>query len=151
MSTNVIEQTNTASIQEILEFGKKVARGDLQVVPTGLQAGALISQGDINFTKLPGIPKNVTSYRTAVEKAAIDLQLAEGNTKGSRHILRDLDNANLHVLKNPNSLQGRGYIIEVLGETIVEHPEHGDLLFRDGTWIVTHQRAYAEDLRRAAD
>lgn len=132
------------TIETILKVGKKQARADLQVIPF-LEIGDSIPQGDLNFTLLPEIPKVAKLVETS------DLQLAPGNSKGSRHCLNSLKNVNVYRLPKPNPIQGKGLILEFTGETIITHPEHGDQLWREGIVIVTHQRQYANELKAIAD
>ena len=100
-------------------------------------------QGDVYFWKLDGVPK------VAMLVKSPSAQLAPGNTQGSRHCIADLASVKVYRLANPNALQG--VVIDAPNGVEITHPEHGHHQLGAGTYAVTFQRAYAEELRRVQD
>ncbi len=137
-------------IEDITRHGLENAlQSDLYVVPQDLKAGQWVAQGDLNFIVVDRIPSNATLIKNP------SLQLAPGNSKGSRHCLNTLENVDVYAIENGNALLG--YWLSIKGETIVTHPEHKHQLWRPNTdgsatnVIVTYQRQHAEELRRIED
>lgn len=97
-------------------------------------------QGDIYIYFIDNIPKQFT-------KCEFEAQLAPGTTKGSRHILSD----EVAMFKNPNADVLTGPAFTNKSEVTIEHPEHGDVILPPGNYMVTYQRAFAEELRRVLD
>lgn len=104
-----------------------------------------VRQGDVYFWSLDKVPSGCR----AMEKP--DWQLAPGTTQGSRHIVAPADRANVTVLllPHPNPLQGP--VLDAPHGVTIEHPEHGHVRLGSGVYLVTYQRAYAEELRRVQD
>ena len=105
-------------------------------------AGDYIRQGDLLIHKLDGIDHNA-------ERVEVVLQLAPGTTKGSRHILSSGDGIDMFTIPGSSELQGPQFVTD--REVTVEHPEHGDWILGAGTYGVTYERMYAEELRRVKD
>jgi len=135
-------KTVIETIQEIHDFGNKVADDSLKVIAPIV--GVPVAQGDINLWLLPKLPDGVV-------EALPDPQLAPGTTRGSRHCIRqsDMKHTKFYGLANPNPLQGPILVFEK--ETTIEHPEHGDQLWPAGVVAVTYQRRHAEEIRRSQD
>ena len=104
--------------------------------------GDVVRQGDIYLVcidKCNGTPTK-------------DMQLAPGNTQGSRHILQ----GNVQVY-NECTYQSVDKVLvgpsfQCVGETTVTHPEHGDkVLPEDTCWQVIYQQAFADEVRRVRD
>jgi len=105
--------------------------------------GDVVRQGDLYLCCIDKLPEGV---------ATKDMQLAPGNTQGSRHIL----SGDVSIVK-PSKF---GKLDTVLigpaftckGDTTVTHPEHGHkVLPADTTWQVVYQQAYADVVRRVQD
>ena len=135
--------TATKMMEQIRKHGKQVADDSPRTVGD-LVAGDFTAQGDVMFWRLGELPSGCTPYSTVS-------QLAPGNTKGSRHCIleADLQHCEFYVLPNANPLQGP--IIKAAKPITVEHPEHGNQTLPAGNWLVTYQRAHANELRRVAD
>lgn len=106
--------------------------------------GDVVRQGDIYLVCIKELPKD--------GKETKDLQLAPGNTQGSRHIM----SGNVKMVtgvkfQNFNSvLVGPAFKCE--GDATVTHPEHGNKILPEGTvWQVVYQQAYADEIRRVQD
>lgn len=143
--TTTITRSASEVIEEILAHGLKHA-DDNAKRPVLVANGAPSAQGDINIWKidsLDDLPK--------LKETKPFYQLAPGETRGSRHCLDEdsVKNATFYLLENPTALQGGVWTNEE--ETLVTHPEHGNQLLDPGTYFVTYQRQYAEELRRIAD
>ena len=137
-------------INQITQHGLENAlKADVYVVPQDLKPGQWVAQGDLNFIIVKSIPSNAKLVKNP------SLQLAPGNSKGSRHCLNSLQNVDVYSIENGNALLG--YWLKIKGETIVTHPEHKHQVWRtnsDGSavnMIVTYQRQHAEELRRIED
>lgn len=130
-------------LKEIHAHGQEIADDSTKRINPIV--GVPIAQGDVNFWLLPKVPD------AAIAAKPIS-QLAPGNTRGSRHCIRQKDMAHVRFfrLPNPNPLQG--LILCFDEETTIEHPEHGDHIYPKGAIVaVTFQRRYADELRRIED
>lgn len=135
----------TSVIKEILRHGQQFAN-DQAVNPTIADNDRPSAQGDINIWKVESLED-----LGEVEPTEPVHQLAPGTSRGSRHCLdpQSVANAKFYRRAGANQLQGPIWVNET--QTLVTHPEHGDQLLDPGTYFVTYQRQYAEDLRRMLD
>lgn len=132
-----------ATLEKIHAHGLEVADDSTQRITP--EIGKYAAQGDVNFVFLHCVPKNAIAANPVS-------QLAPGNTRGSRHCIRqsDMKHVRFFRLPNPNPLQGLILVFDE--ETTVEHPEHGDHVYPAGTIVaVTFQRRYADELKRIED
>lgn len=118
--------------------------------------GDVVRQGDIYLVCIEQAPSGMTSKTN---------QLAPGNTLGSRHIVvgncrvisgfnrgRVLDQIYAYVKGSSVHINLVGPVVVCLGDTTLEHPEHGHkVLPGDTVWAVVYQRAFGEDVRRIED
>lgn len=122
-----------------------VADDSVRVVPQ-MEPGNYIPQGDVNLFVIDRLPTNAIPAKP-------QSQLAPGNSKGSRHCIRESCMQNVEFYKvdrTSNPLQGP--ILLFTGPVIIEHPEHGDQTWPAGTvMVVGYQRSYAEELKRQQD
>lgn len=105
--------------------------------------GEILSQGDVYLKKLAEIPDGCTEVKSP------SLQIAQGNTKGSRHILDSLDGVTVFQLRQANVLQGP--ILEIEKNRVLTHPEHKHIELTPGIYSVTYQRAKGQSLERVWD
>ena len=110
--------------------------------PEAASDGDAFRQGDIYITR-----RDVVENRFVL--GSVDLQLAPGTTQGSRHCLDSCEGVEMYRDRNGDALQGP--LIRLFVERTITHPEHGDVVLPPGTYEVTYQRAYAEELRRVQD
>lgn len=118
----------------------------------------VLRQGDIYILKLPTIPAKATP-RT-------NRQLADGNTQGSRHVLKgkvelyDAEPGDVLAMVREEypEVDLRDYqigpVFRTAGGSVVEHPEHGNReLSEPGCYGVVFQRSLDADGReeRARD
>lgn len=121
-------------------------------------AGEAGRQGDIYLRKFPesGTLSYSFPYESGAHRFTCDRkdatfkarthQLAQGTTKGSRHVAT----AEAEVLDYPQKPSPLvGPVIRVRDPIRVEHPEHADFTIMPGDYQVTHQADYAADEIRA--
>jgi hypothetical protein len=102
-------------------------------------------QGDCYFVAIAAIPNNAKAVAASVE-----VQLAQGATKGSRHMLQMRPGVTFYRLTNPTPLDG-GYI-KATDRCYISHPEHAHLDLPPGIYAVTYQRDLAfEEIRAVRD
>lgn len=102
-----------------------------------LTIGKTVRQGDIYITRIKTIPKNLKK---------LDIrQLAEGNSKGSRHIVSE----GCIVYENSKKTLFDGPIIDATKEGFtLTHPEHGWINnFPKGCYNVSYQIDYIRQER----
>lgn len=134
----------TKVMNQMTELAKRTADDSCQTIGS-LSEGEHTVQGDVIFWPLTRMPAECKAIKSPSR------QLAEGDTKGSRHcIAKDaMPHCQLFSLPRPNALQGP--IIVSDKNITIEHPEHGNQVLPPGNHLVTYQRAYAEELRRIED
>lgn len=133
----------TQVIEQIHTHGQSIANDS--TVTVSPVVGVPVAQGDINLWLLPKLPDGVM-------EAAPNCQLAPGTTRGSRHCIKQSDMAHVkfYRLSNPNPLQSGIMVFEK--ETTIEHPEHGNQIWSDGSIVaVTYQRRHAIEVKRSQD
>ncbi len=108
-----------------------------------MDLGDELRQGDLYVTCIESLPDDV------VKSQSPTLQLAPGTNQGSRHCLRSLEGVTIYNLAEPGPLDGP--ILVARKAFWVDHPEHGNRRLPKGTYAVTYQRAFAEELRRVQD
>lgn len=137
--------TATTVIKEILQHGHTNADGSTKT-PLFTLSNNRSDQGDIyiyRFDSLKGFPE--------LKESKPVYQLAPGSTRGSRHCLdqESVKEAKFYSLIKPNALQGPVWVNP--NPTLLTHPEHGDQILPPGTYYVTYQRKYSEELKRVQD
>lgn len=142
-------EASEKSAVEILKDIQKQAEATKNAMPIVVEAikvGEMVRQGDIYIKRLAKAPTGCT-----LDTKNAEGKLAEGETQGSRHYIAAEDRASvkLFTLDNANALDGP--ILEAEKAFRVTHPEHGDVTVPAGTYAITYQRAYADELRRVMD
>lgn len=107
-----------------------------------MSPGDAWAQGDVLITCLECVPDGC-------EPIKAERQLAPGTTQGSRHCIVDLQGVEMFRMKDATPLDGPVFRSDRKVE--IDHPEHGNLIAPPGTYGVTYQRQYAEELRRVQD
>lgn len=134
----------THTIQDIQTYSAARITKETATVPNNLRVGQFVAQGDVYFYRFHDqLPKDI------VPVTEPNNQIVPGNTKGSRHCFDRLSNLQLFTCPRFNELCVAFVVFE--GETIITHPEHNHLRFTGGTYLITIQRMYAEELKRIAD
>lgn len=137
-------------MQSVLEVHQKIetesAQKNHQEVRTitKMKIGQAIRQGDVYLTKIKSVPKAYTM-------PTMNLQVAEGTTKGSRHILSETPS--MKIFKNPNAGPLEGPVVTCKETFSLTHPEHADFCFvGGGTFAITYQQDFArEEIMRVRD
>jgi hypothetical protein len=106
--------------------------------------GKAIRQGDVYLRRIEKVPSEAIHSTN-------DLQLAPGNTKGSRHILQQ--SSSLRMFINPNETNAlQGPIIVSDEKVVLTHPEHAHFTLPAGIYSTTYQRDFAqEEIARVRD
>jgi hypothetical protein len=113
-----------------------------------MKVGEVVRQGDLYIEKVASLPEN----KGAVTE---NVQLAVGQTQGSRHVISPKP-AGLSIFSPPaGSTVLTGPSISSTEAWTLTHPEHGHFKFGPGNFQVTYQKDYAkeraEELRRVQD
>lgn len=134
------------NVVELIEsVAKKVAKRQTQRFPEGASVGDCVRQGDVYITLAACVP---AGYRKSVKW---DLQLAPGNTQGSRHILDSRSGVTCYV--HPQASEFDGPVLVLTEERELTHPEHGNWILPPGTYGISYQRTQdaLDQQRRVAD
>jgi hypothetical protein len=110
--------------------------------------GCRVRQGDIflYFFESDKLPGNLP----VLEPTNIELQLAPGNTQGSRHVLDSPSGIEMFKVRGADALTGP--VFKTTEQRTVTHPEHGDVVIPAGlTVFVRYERAFAAELRAVRD
>ena len=135
--------TAERSLHSIQSSAEKIRNDQTQRFSEAASISDVWRQGDVYIELLAGVPHG------AVHENKPNLQLAPGTTQGSRHILDSLAGVTMYRLATPTVLDGP--ILDVATERTITHPEHGNIILPPGVYGITYQRAFGDDLRRAAD
>lgn len=127
--------------KEIKASAEAIKSDEQQQFPEAASAGDYWRQGDIYVTRLDDVPD-------VFDNAPVELQLAPGTTKGSRHLL---SHSRVQMFVRPNADALTGPVFRNEEPVTVIHPEHGDIVCPPGVYSVTYQRAFAETLRAVRD
>ncbi len=101
-----------------------------------------VGQGDLQIAHCKAIPKDAV-----VLKGGAEIQLAQGTTQGSRHMLQMREGVTLYRVAKPGPLDG-GYI-EAKERCYIAHPEHAHMDLPPGLYAVTYQQDLGADELRA--
>jgi hypothetical protein len=120
--------------------GEKIVTDKPQRFPEAASVGNYFRQGDLYISLLASVPDDAV-------KSKVDLQLADGNTQGSRHCLDSKAGVTMYRLASPGITDGP--IIDLKHERVITHPEHGHCILPAGVYSITYQRDLdAEDRER---
>ena len=103
--------------------------------------GEWVRQGDVYFQLVDGTSYNFNNLKPVHQ---FNGQLAPGNTRGSRHCLRQEDLPNVRAFEDPcfgrRENPEAGMILQVNADVEVPHPDHGTVkIGKDCTIRVTYQ------------
>lgn len=138
--------TATEAFRELQTFAEhENIDNSLPKIYENMSPGDAARQGDILTIRLEGAPDDIVPDDEAGS------QLAPGNTKGSRHILRSMDN--VKRFRRTDARATDGPILQLIhGEMVVDHPEHAANIFcQEGWYSIRYQRSAAEELARRLD
>lgn len=132
--------TAKTAVKRIVDHAEKIRNDATQQFPVAASVGDSWRQGDVYVTLIDGVPSGMKI------DAKPSLQMAPGNTQGSRHCLDSLDGVTVHRLSNPEMLDGP--VIVLNRERTLTHPEHGDVILPAGTYQISYQQNL-DELERA--
>lgn len=135
------------TIQSLSNYAESIRNTDAHDL-SGMEIGDEWRQGDVSIKRRADdfIKSNAGSLISTPTR----LQLAPGETQGSRHCLDSLAGVEAFVLADATPLDGP--ILRFGEPRSILHPEHGDLMnLPPGVYGVTYQRARSEELARVAD
>ena len=107
-------------------------------VPEAMAPGDMLPQGDIGLLMLESLPGN---WNQIEWPQSGDMQLAPGNTKGSRHTIprQFAGNVKLFRISDGDQLSDLGLLADAPFD--LEHPEHADHIgYPAGVYRVRHQQ-----------
>ncbi len=136
-------------IKQLSKDAEEIRNTEPQVLPTCSDNDSW-AQGDVIIQKLSD--EFVKTLELVKTKPAV--QLAPGETKGSRHCLSDKckSDAGIEFYKLSVEYPLVGPIMKCPNGIEVEHPEHGDIKIEEGGWYgVRYQQLHGDELRRQAD
>ena len=135
---------------EALEFIDSAAKeaidnaATVRIEETTLDVGQFYTQGDLALRKLSEVPADAVLVENPI------CQVAEGTTKGARHIWDSLDGVTVYRRPNADALTGSIYVLAQ--ERTLTHPDHGDHVYHAGfIGEAIFQRQMAEELKRIVD
>lgn len=146
MSTATMERSLESGIatdvREVRERAGAIMHGTPVECTDAMDRGDYVRQGDIYITKIGkrDIPGNAVPMKKPL------VQLAPGDTQGSRHCLTTLDGVTM--LEIPGDSDYGGPIIELAKPNTIEHPEHGHCKLPAGIYAITYQRTEDAEGRR---
>lgn len=154
-------------IQAIQDSAHQQARRSTQELSPAASLGDVLRQGDLYLVL---IPKPKDGELTAIVRIGNGVQLAPGQTQGSRHVLEfgaGATDCGCWTAKNPSAVaaeikkhNGSVVPVELIGPVFatgsaaaeITHPEHGHFVVpAETTCVVTYQRQHAEEVRRVND
>lgn len=108
------------------------------------EVGDIYWQGDIGLLRIDHLPENAKLREGAWNG---DLQLAEGNTRGSRHCIPHEYESTTEVYDAPTSDILDGPVLRFGVPTPMTHPEHADHIgYQAGSFFrVRHQQNAARE------
>lgn len=134
-------------MKRLNQDAEHIRNTDPQNVAT-MEVGDEWRQGDVRIKRLPD--DFHIKYANQLRAIKVVQQLAPGETQGSRHLLTSVDGVQMFALVNATPIDGP--IVVLSSPNSVAHPEHGDVVnLPAGCYAFPGQRAYADELRRAAD
>ena len=110
-----------------------------------LSIGDWHAQGDVMFLRLESVPAGSKLVKNPQP------QLAPGNSRGSRHIVKAEDMTHLKFYTIAKKTPLDGPVVEADAHWEVTHPDHGHVIMPKGIYQLRYQRQYAKVLKRVRD
>lgn len=145
---------DAATAFDAVRVAAESIRSDAPATVPAMEPGDVLRQGDLYVIALDSaLPGKPTHAR----------QLAPGTTQGSRHVaegpcevVEPEGSAALSALHRliPATRAHRQFVgpaIHATAPITIAHPEHGDRTLPPGDYLVTYQRAWADEVRRTQD
>ncbi len=132
-------------IHETIAGYAKQASHAIRRLERPMKTGEYCRQGDVYLIALKAIPKDAKPV-----KAQGDIQLAQGTTMGSRHMLQAAPGVTLYRVAAPSPLDGGTIVAEE--RCYISHPEHAHMDLPPGIYGVRYQQDLAaEEIRAVRD
>ena len=132
-------------LQELAEVKKsstEINHNTTRVVKN-IPIGKGIRQGDVYLKRVEKIPPEYSVH-------TMDLKIAKGDTKGSRHILEDAPGLRVYRKSSPGPLEGPAFTS--VTDIHLTHPEHPGFYIQSGSYVSYYQRAFAsEEIKAVRD
>ena len=122
-------------IQEINKVSSEVNHDTARHI-TNMEIGQAIRQGDVYVKKVEEIP---SEYNIPT----MEMQIAKGDTKGSRHILEDTKSLRVMKKSSPSPLDGPAIVSD--DEIHLTHPEHPNFILPAGKYLSFYQQDFARE------
>jgi hypothetical protein len=127
------------NIKSIVEESLKLNHDTMRHI-TEMKIGQVIRQGDVYVKKVKEIPSEYSI-------ATMEMQIARGETKGSRHSLQDSYSLRIFKKFSPGPLDGPAFTSTE--EILLTHPEHPDFKLPCGNYVSYYQQDFAQAEIRA--
>jgi len=146
-----------ASCKVPVRPGEVIDRRKPQNFPEAASVGDFVRQGDVMILRaqMEGkkhVIRDSKEGKVGIRKMdTVNLQLAPGNTPGSRHILDSGEGVTMYTLAEANEYDGA--ILALEKKRTLNHPEHGAFVLPPGVYAIRFQRTVDMDekQRRARD
>lgn len=107
-----------------------------------LKLGEWARQGDVYLIAIAAVPAGARLVKSSGE-----VQLAQGQTMGSRHMLQLRQGVELYRVATPGPLDGGTIVAK--DRCYISHPEHAHMDLPPGIYAVTYQQDLMSDEIRA--
>lgn len=148
--------TKYVSVQDIQAFEEKAKTYAKKATVTygAMAIGDWHAQGDVMIERIKELPEKSEKMQLKNDDTA--RQLAPGDTRGSRHMIKESDFSKVELYKVAESDDLTGPVMFIKeGPVEVEHPDHGHVVLKTpGYYQIRYQRLYNaadEALRRVRD
>jgi len=116
-------------IAEVKKISEEVNHTTTRVI-ANFPIGKGIRQGDVYVKRVASIPPDYCIH-------TMNLQIAKGNTKGSRHILEEQPGLRIYIKSEPGPLDGPAFTS--VTEIHLTHPEHPCFKIPAGSYVSYYQ------------
>lgn len=130
--------------EHVIAYGQRASQ-EVRRREAPFDIGQWARQGDVYLIAIKAKPKGAKAVAHQAE-----IQLALGQTMGSRHMLRMSEGVTLYRVVAPGPLDGGTIVAK--GRCYINHPEHAHMDLPPGIYAVTYQRDLsAEEIRAVRD
>ncbi len=127
--------------EQIATYAKKASQA-VRHLDRKMKPGEYARQGDVYLIAIKARPKG-----SKVVAATGEVQLAQGQTMGSRHMLQMGAGITFYRVVNPGPLDGGTIVAK--GRCYISHPEHAHMDLPPGIYAVRYQQDLMSDEIRA--
>jgi hypothetical protein len=139
-----MSKTTATTFEELTQHAEQIRNDQSHDLRGAMEVGDGWPQGDVLIRRIGRVP-------AGAKKAVTRLQLAPGETQGSRHCLSSGEGITMYDLADASPLEGP--VFEAAQEVSVTHPEHGDVTLSPGIYAIEYQRTgeALNSMRRVRD